>query len=238
MRTPATFSEPSRGFTLIELLIVIVIIAVLAALTLAVLSRGGEAGKRAACLSNLRAVHTAATRFAADNNGALPIGYRLGKKQFNTTLYSGSSNKWVLLGVLLEARLIDDPRILFCPSETDPTQAFNTPQNPYPIKSGTNLQGGYACNPLVDWGTATTPPDWPRLQSLDRVPMLADGAGLPERVDSRHRDGIHVIYTDGSARWVPRKDFEAQLSQSTSLGAESNDAQTKLWEILAEKRTP
>jgi prepilin-type N-terminal cleavage/methylation domain-containing protein len=225
-----------HAFTLLELLIVVAIVAVLAALTMGVLSRGRETSNRANCLSNLRALHTSATRFATDNNGALPIGYRLAKKQFNTTLYSGSSNKWVLLGLLVEADLIQDPRILFCPSETDPTQAFQTPANPWPRQSGKNLQGCYACNPLVDWGTAGAPPEWPRLQSLERVPMLADGAGMPARVDSRHRDGVNVIFTDGGARWAPRAEFDAELRQCTELSAAANEPQTRLWEILAGTR--
>lgn len=225
-----------QAFTILELLVAVAIIAILAALLVSVFGGAGENAHRAKCVSNLRAIHTAVTRYAGDNNGAVPIGYRLDKKQFNTTLYSGSSNKWVLLGVLLEAKYIEDARILFCPSERDPTQAYNTSKNPYPIKPGTNLQGAYACNPLVNWGTASAPPEWPRLQGLGRTPLLADGAGMPDRVDSRHRDGINVIFTDGSARWVPRKDFETELNQCTSLSAAANDPQTRLWEILADKR--
>jgi prepilin-type N-terminal cleavage/methylation domain-containing protein/prepilin-type processing-associated H-X9-DG protein len=230
-------ARPAPAFTLLELLVAVAIISVLAALTLGWLSHGREISNRAACLSNQRQIHGALSRFATDNNGALPVGYRLGKKQFNTTLYSGSSNKWVLLGRLIEDGYLTEPRILFCPSETDPTQAFNTKDNPWPFQPGRNLQGCYACNPLVDWGTASSPPDWPRLQSLDRIPLLADGAGLPARVDSRHRDGINVVFTDGSAGWVPRKEFDSELKQCTELGAGSNGAQTRLWEILAGTRS-
>ena len=238
MQCDATREQRRRAFTLLELLVSIAIIAILAALLINIFSQGGESAHRAACVSNLRAIHTAVNRYAADNNGAIPIGYRLDKMQFNTTLYSGSSNKWVLLGLLLDAHYIDDARILFCPSERDPTQAYNTPENPYPVQKGKNLQGAYACNPIVNWGTAGFPPEWPRLQSLGRVPLLADGAGMPDRVDSRHRDGINVIYTDGSARWVPRKDFDTELQQCTELSAAANAPQTRLWEILAETREP
>jgi prepilin-type N-terminal cleavage/methylation domain-containing protein len=238
MRRGTARNQRRGAFTLLELLVSIAVIAILAALLINVFSSGGETAHRAACVSNLRAIHTALDRYAADNNGAVPIGYRLDKMQFNTTLYSGTSNKWVLLGLLLDAHYIDDARILFCPSERDPTQAYNTAENPYPTQRGKNLQGGYACNPVVNWGTAGAPPEWPRLQSLGRTPLLADGAGTPDRVDSRHRDGINVIYTDGSARWVPRKDFDAELKQCTELNAGANPAQTRLWEILAEKREP
>lgn len=232
-----SFTVHRSAFTLLELLVAVAIIAILAALLMGALSRGGETSRRAACISNLRAVHASLSRFATDNDGNLPIGYRLAKKQFNTTLYSGSANKWVLLGLLVDAGLIDEPRILFCPSETDPTQAFDTKQNPWPYQSGKNLQGCYACNPIVDWGTAGAPPEWPKLQGIDRIPLLADGAGMPERVDSRHRDGINVLFSDGSTKWVPRKDFDHELSQCATLGASANDPQTRLWEILAGKRS-
>jgi prepilin-type N-terminal cleavage/methylation domain-containing protein/prepilin-type processing-associated H-X9-DG protein len=226
------------AFTLLELLVTVAIIAILAALLMGVLSRGGETSRRAACISNLRALHTSLSRYATDHDGMLPVGYRLAKKQFNTTLYSGSSNKWVLLGLLVEAGLVDEPRILFCPSETDSTQAFDTSANPWPRQSGKNLQGCYACNPIVDWGTAGAPPEWPRLQALGRIPLLADGAGMPARVDSRHRDGINVLFSDGSTKWVPRADFDHELKQCTELSAAANDPQTRLWEILAGTRAP
>lgn len=235
MTAPSRISS-RHAFTLLELLVVVAIIAVLAGLLMGVFGKGREQSRRATCLSNLRAVHTAITRYAADNDGAIPIGYRLEKKQFNTTLYSGSSNKWVLLGLLIDAGLITDPRILFCPSETDATQSFNTPENPWPKKRGKNLQGAFATNPIVDWGTAGAPPAWPRLGGLDRMPLLADGAGLPERVDSRHRDGVNVVFTDGSGQWIQRREFETELRQCTTLGTAANEPQTRLWEILAGKK--
>ena len=43
-----------RGFTLIELLVVIAIIAILAAILFPVFARAREAGRKAACMSNLR----------------------------------------------------------------------------------------------------------------------------------------------------------------------------------------
>jgi hypothetical protein len=203
-------------------------------LLLTVFARGREQGNRPACVSNLRQIHALMARFAGDNNGEIPIGYRMGQKQFNTTLYSASAQKYVLLGKLMQAGLATDPRIFFCPSERDPTQAYNTKDNPWPIQAGKNLQGGFGCNPVVDWGTADVPPEWPLQSRLDHVPLLADGVGMPARVDSRHKDGVNVLYSEGNVRWVPREKFNAYLATSTTMGAGSNDAQQQIWDVLAE----
>ena len=225
----------TAAFTLIELLVVIAIIGILAALILTVLSRGRDRANRVACMSNLREIHALAARFAGDNDGALPVGYRLGQKQFNTTLYAASGKQYVLLGKLLAYSAAKDPRIFFCPSERDPTQSFNTKDNPWPIQPGKNLQGGYATNPLTDWGSADFPDAPVKLLTLERTALLADGAGMPKRVDSRHKDGVNVVFSDGSGKWIAREKFDADLKGCTSTSAGNNAAQDRIWLILGEK---
>jgi prepilin-type N-terminal cleavage/methylation domain-containing protein/prepilin-type processing-associated H-X9-DG protein len=67
--------KPGNGFpafTLIELLVVIAIIAILAAMLLPVLSRAKEAGRRIACLNNIRQLGLASQMYVNDNQGAYP----------------------------------------------------------------------------------------------------------------------------------------------------------------------
>ena len=222
-----------RAFTLIELLVVIAIIAILAGLLLPTLSKARGRSQRAACLNNLKQLHLTFQLYASDHEGAAPLGFRGGRKQWNTMVYSGSASLFVLFGKLHAANYLPEPRILYCPSETAPDQSFNTPSNPWPPGApGVNVQGGYAGRPVVDWAMSDAPPNWPKLNEFAGVAVLADGLGLPERVNSRHRTGVNAAFGDGSTRWVGRDAFNTPLQSCAAISSAHNQAQDEIWDAL------
>lgn len=225
------------GFTLVELLVVVAIIAILASALMPALAKAKVKAGRAGCSSNLRQLWFSEHAYALDHEGNLPLGYRSGRKQWNTMVYSGTADKYAIFGALVSAGLVGNPKALYCPAERAPEQAYNTPVNPWtPGSPGVNVQGGYGSRPVVDWSTNDFPASWPKLDTLGFVAVLADGVGQPARLDSRHRTGVNAAFSDGSVRWVLRQRFEAALSACNIISPLCNDAQDLVWSELDQAR--
>lgn len=231
------------GFTLVELLVVIGVIAVLISLLLPTLGKAREAAGRTACLSNLRQVHQSLMMYGQANRDFVPVGFRAGvptgMKQFNSMVYSGTSRRFVLWGVLLQGGWMKTPGIFFCPVEGDATRQQGTDSNPWPPgpegTSTRNVQAGYGGRP--DWAITDDPSTWtatmlPRLGDFKNKAMLADLVSVPARVNSRHRTGVNVLMGDGSGKWVGRKAFEGPLRESVSLSPNFNPQQDAIWREL------
>ena len=173
-----------KAFTLVELLVVIGIIAILISILLPSLNKARQSAQRAACLSNLRTIGQMLNIYAAENKQQIPIGC-----QTNGTApsYQGAYNlargippavSWPAFGALYKARMLKEPRYMYCPSDTSPYHQFDTgtwnywkPEDPSGNDNG-SLRGGYFARPfdadyrMVGWLTSApyTPLDhktWP-----------------------------------------------------------------------------
>ncbi len=193
------------------------------------------------CQANLRSVHQLYNVYATDHDQRVPLGYRGGRVQWNTMVYSGfGAGKFVLHGRLYLDGLMESPAVFYSPAEAAAEQSFDTLENPWPPGNpGTDVQGGYAMAPLdtatdpwQDAGFGELPDRMVRLDQLSSEAIYADGVGLPARVDSRHGDGVHVLHADSAVRWVERERFDADLATCVGLAPSNNGAQRAIWAEL------
>ena len=226
-----------RGFTLIELLVVIAIIALLIGILLPALGASRDAAIDMRCQANLRSVHQTFHVYANTYDQRVPIGFRSGRLQFNTNVYSGFANRFVLYGWLYQDGLMESPEAFYCPAETSDDQSFGGANNPWPPgMRDQNVLTSYGMAPLAQ--IPDDPVDanqLPRLELLGQRVILADSVGLPARVDSRHSDGVFALHADSAVRWVERDRFEADLAACTSLSVAFNPQQERIWEELNER---
>lgn len=220
------------GFTLVELLTVISVIALLAALLIPCLAAAANAGRRTACLSNLRQIGLAVQSYAADFEGRIPFGPTAppftSPASFYpstgapTSLLSLQTGRPVGLGLLLASHLASQPRVLFCPGADQAIDA-----NAELARVGKHqAQGSYyyrhGSNPLLfdtptGNGAVQTRLDNPGLNRLGQ-PLRAlaldsqflspaDLAAFNVKPRTHHRQAyVNVLFTDGHAISRPNRD--------------------------------
>ncbi|MBN2713516.1 MAG: type II secretion system protein [Planctomycetes bacterium] len=111
------------GFTLVELLVVIAVITVLAAMLMPALQKALDSARLVACMSNLKQVYLSCASYGEENKG---YAYEfMGSERFNVSHHVDPHRRQ--LGTLIEAEVITDPGILYCPA-AEVVTGWNRPQ--------------------------------------------------------------------------------------------------------------
>jgi len=116
-----------RGFTLVELLVVIGLISLLLALLVPSLQKARAAGRRVACVHNLKQIGLALDMYTSDHDGFFPCAQDPVSTSPPYWLWMGRGwRRWVqpYLNTLVD---VNTPSVLLCPADrTDPAQYEST----------------------------------------------------------------------------------------------------------------
>jgi len=219
-RAGSEIQNRHRGFTLVELLIVITIIIVLLAILLPSMGRAIEATHRAVCASNLHQLHAGHLAYASSHYGQMAVTtpslpnsagvgiWAIAHKHSSFAPYGGTVGS----GVLYHAGVLNDGKILYCPSSTHPEYQFNTTSNSWPadndiagqasyIAGSYHYRGAYEATGSGDYGRTL------RVTDPSSSAMMADGFArntgsaalnaIPG-VDTEHITGYNVLRLDSS----------------------------------------
>jgi prepilin-type N-terminal cleavage/methylation domain-containing protein/prepilin-type processing-associated H-X9-DG protein len=246
LKTTRTRPATIKAFTLVELLVVIGIIALLISVLLPTLAKARESAQRAACLSNLRQVSQMFLIYAAANKDQVALGVRSNVYQDNYTIRYTQPGQYLSWGPYFKAGFLKQPQYIYCPSSgQDIFHEFNGASNPWVVDAQGELanftRAGYGLRPMASdgrpilWKTSAYPVQdpmvdgsnapwspWPKLTKFRMRALASDIFATKHRVIWRHKTGINVAYSDGSARWYLTKPFEKLPTQWTVPPGASN----------------
>jgi prepilin-type N-terminal cleavage/methylation domain-containing protein/prepilin-type processing-associated H-X9-DG protein len=226
-----------KGFTLIELLIVIAVIAILLTLLAPALHQAREQVKRTICSTNLHSIGVSMFMYADESKGKLPenddpghpyTAYR-GDKDYASHPTGRTPFK---LGLIYETKIMNDPKVFYCPSNMLDWLKYESYNSPAPwgsLPQNYNTLGGR--NNWVRTGYNYYPQS--KLKDSDRLPLVAlkrvtldkdrsmvtdviwDFENLSHQVSGKPR-GLNALFGDGHVTYCNNeRAFDPSLWQDT-----------------------
>lgn len=214
-----------RGFTLIELLVSISIIAILIAILMPALSGSRKEARKTQCLTRLRELYAVHAQYMNSESAFPDLNNDPGEGawQYNYLIFDGTdfdNNFGPMVG---NVKYIEDLTILYCPVQTDPFHSMATPPNPWPARPPIDTRSGYGRRFGVSGKS---------LSQLRTIAFLSEVIHLPQVVDSAHRTGVNVAYTDGHAKWVGNPGLFTRNGLSSPFDPLDNPVIQKMWEYM------
>jgi prepilin-type N-terminal cleavage/methylation domain-containing protein/prepilin-type processing-associated H-X9-DG protein len=197
----------ATAFTLIELLVVIAIIAILAAMLLPALGSAKEAGKRIACMNDLRQLSLSARLYVDDNQGIYPP--------------RSETNRWPNVFYDYYGKNV---KMLICPTDRltpPPVTAGFSPSNnvadasprSYLINGWNDYFGGlndgdsmkenaiiYPTDTIIMGEKSSDQGDF--YMDIDEGAVGNDFSGVVEQARHDNKAGSNYAFADGSARYL------------------------------------
>lgn len=211
-------------FTLIELLVTITMMTVMVSLLLPALGTAREAGRKSACLSNLRQMGMGLNMYSGEQDGWMPWNTHWSSRFYLYGADSGTSPlSPVYLGKLYPD-YIKSGQPFYCPSLAVKNERHSYSYNAaylknlekwYPPYQGNVVRGGYFYRQKLD-GLVNAPRKIVQLPPKTAVvhDILITVSCPPEQYACHNKDGgYNVLYLDGCAKWFPDKWFPLMNSQ-------------------------